>query len=190
VNISEALGERVAAALHAKMPGCTHDGHGSDCKALANAVIAEVGHLRLTQYQTCTTCGAGYKVDASCATCAFHAQMAAEAPVPPPIQERPIGDDERVTGHLVTCLAVAEGEADPDCPCKAEHAWIYRVTALPEDREPESQYYTSASQARFWRDQVGSIGYRIMVGRVPAEAFEALPEEVLDRLADEERNAS
>jgi hypothetical protein len=190
VNISEALGERIAASLHARMPGCTHYGHGSDCKELASAVMAEVGHLQLAQHQTCTTCGAGYKIGASCATCAFQARMAAEASTPISVQERPADDYDHVTGHLVTCLAVTGGEADPDCPCKAEHAWIYRVTALPEGRNPESQYYASASQAKFWRDQVGSIGYRITVGRVPAEAFEALPEKVLDRLADGERSAS
>lgn len=187
MNISEALGERVAAALHAKMPGCTHDEHGSDCAELATAIIAEVGHLQLAQHQTCTTCGAGYKIGASCATCAFHARMATEAPVSSPAQECQGDDYERVTGHLITCLAAAGGGADPDCPCQAEHAWIYRVTALPEDREPQSQYYPDAHRAKFWRDQVSSIGYRTTVGRIPAEAFELLSDGDLERLAEEDR---
>lgn len=35
-----ALRDRTAKALHAQMPGCTHDEHGSDCGALADAVLA------------------------------------------------------------------------------------------------------------------------------------------------------
>ncbi|MGW1135808.1 hypothetical protein [Streptomyces griseoluteus] len=35
-----ALRERVAAALHAQMPGCGHDEHGNDCGSLADAVLA------------------------------------------------------------------------------------------------------------------------------------------------------
>ncbi|MGY5048264.1 hypothetical protein ACWDE0_21930 [Streptomyces sp. 900105755] len=42
----------------------------------------------------------------------FLQQLAAAKAVP--------DDYEATTGHLVTCLAVAGGEADPDCPCAAE----------------------------------------------------------------------
>jgi hypothetical protein len=36
--------------------------------------------------------------------------------------ETPEADDyERTTGHLITCLAVAGGGSDPDCPCARPH---------------------------------------------------------------------
>ncbi len=38
-----ALRDRMAAALHRQMPGCTHDRHGSDCVGMANAVLRELG---------------------------------------------------------------------------------------------------------------------------------------------------
>lgn len=95
---------------------------------------------------------------------------------------------ESTTGHLATCLAVSGGEADPECPCQAEHPWIYRVTALRGNgAPPESKYLPGPGQARFWRDEVGALGYKINVGRVPAEAFQALSVEELNRLADEEQ---
>lgn len=35
-----ALRDRIAEALHRQLPGCAHDGHGHDCAALADAVLA------------------------------------------------------------------------------------------------------------------------------------------------------
>jgi len=101
--------------------------------------------------------------------------------------DSPVDGYEAVTGHLTTCLAVAGGEADPDCPCQAEHEWIYRVTAASDGKKPkQSQYYPTARQARFWKEKVEDVGYQARVGRIPAEAFEALSDEALDGLAEAE----
>lgn len=135
--------KRVAAALHVKMPGCTHDEHGSDCEELAAAVMAEVAPSR---------------------------------------------DILKLTNdHLDTCYALTGNGVDPECPCQIERPLLFRVTATPTDgRKPESKYFLTAGQSRFWRDQVRSIKIPTEVSAAPMTAFQSLLDGEVDMLAQAE----
>lgn len=137
--------KRIAAALHAKMPGCTHDEHGSDCEELAAAVVAEVAPSR---------------------------------------------DVLKLTSdHLDTCYALTGDGADPECPCQIERSLLFRVTATPTDgRKPESKYFLTAQQSRFWRDQIRSIKVPTKVSAAPMTAFRPLLDGEVDMLAQAEAN--
>jgi hypothetical protein len=141
----EDVQKRIAAALHAKMPGCTHDEHGSDCEELAAAVVAEVAPSR---------------------------------------------DVLKLTSdHLDTCYALTGDGVDPGCPCQIEHPLLFRVTATPTDgRKPESKYFLTARQSRFWRDQVRSIKVPTEVSAAPMTAFWPLLDGEVDMLAQAEAN--
>lgn len=137
--------KRIAVALHAKMPGCTHDEYGSDCEELAAAAMAELS-----------------------------------AP----------SDILKLTNdHLDTCYALTGDGADPDCPCQIERSLLFRVTATPTDgREPESKYFLTAGQSRFWRDRVRSIKVPTEVSAAPMSAFCLLLDGEVDMLAQAEIN--
>lgn len=184
-----ALRDRIAAALHEQMPGCTHDEHGGDCRALADAVLsvlpASVDRADVLR-EAADICdeaasvyaergaddpGSGASMTASAlfalmerfqrkadevvyvATpcdfvacepggepCSTHERLMAHAEgdhelcgpdcgtalaVLPADATAAIGAGaaatpdtyEATTGHLITCLAVAGGDPDPDCPC-------------------------------------------------------------------------
>lgn len=70
------------------------------------------------------------------------------------------------------------------------HEVVFRLTTSQPGQKPQTKYYLSAYETRAWRDRVRAIGYTTVVGRVPAEAFEAVGDEELDALAaaDQVRN--
>ena len=216
----DTLSGQIAATLHTLMPGCTHDEHGSDCKALSDAVTPivstrctsvenerssrerEADRLRkdwvdLRNEAEQAQAEAAALWDKLKKARDLHRQSCplARGQVSPPAFACELCEafDEplvnRTSGHLVACQGAVRGPIDPECPCRAEHPWLYRVTAHPGDgRPPQSQYYPTARQARFWRDEVKATGYRTTVARIPAEAFEALSEDGLDRLAQRDHD--
>lgn len=80
-----ALVQRAAQALHAQLPGCTHDEHGADCAALADVVAAELAPelAELADYRNRitweTTCGEHARLLDACRTADERADKAEAA---------------------------------------------------------------------------------------------------------------
>lgn len=125
---------------------------------------------------------------------AEHAEKFLEGSVAPVEWLRKLADDPQELSLLAVSPEEREEHLRPDLEkdgpftsSQAEHAQLFRVTALPTDgRPPQSQYYPTARQAKFWRDQVSNTGYSTTVGRVGAGDFRILPPEELDRMAEHE----